>query len=142
MFDDEMWSRTPVVDGQSYVIFCIGDNQHTIQAFHTWMAMQGIPYKPLLGCRNGKSEQSFGVREADFWKVHHWTKQQENILLIGPRDMRGRRSATLRFQNGMEIDFGVMLSCSRDHAFALPSWTYDPTQQAYFVCSKAVANVA
>lgn len=121
------------------MIFCVGQNQILVSAFRAWATAGGIPFKSLKGSYRGRIEDSFIVAATNFPKVRKWADEQESVLHLGPCDARDRRPATLIYQQGGREHLGLFRACGRNEALARSSWTYDPTQDLYFVTSRREA---
>lgn len=132
-----IWGHSTPVGSRSYVIFCVGQEPRMVAAFRVWATAQGIAFKSLKGCYQGQTEDSFIVGIEDFPKVRPWTAGQESVLLLGPCDARDRRSATLLFRDGGRQQLGKFHACSKAAALSRSAWTYDPSQNLYFITEES-----
>lgn len=128
-----VWGHSSAGGQKEYVIFCVGQEPRMVSAFRAWAAAQGISFKSLKGCYKGKPEDSFLVAAEDFPSVRHWTTREETVLHLGPANARDMCPATLLYQDGGRQPLGLFRSCSRTAAFSRSSWTYDPSQDIYFI---------
>jgi hypothetical protein len=132
----EIGARSSAQGSERYVIFCVGLDQRIVMAFRAWARARGLKFKSLNGCYKGQTEDSFIINAKDFRKVAVWTQNQESILLLGPCNARDQRPAMLLYQDGGQEFLGWLRSVPANQALSSDAWTYDPTQDAYFVCRR------
>lgn len=130
------WGHSSSIGSRAFVIFCVGQDIRKVAAFRIWATSENIGFKSLKGCYNGQTEDSFIVALTDYPKVTPWTDGEDSVLVLGSCDARDRRPARLMFNDGSSHHLGLFHSCSREEALKRQSWTYDPTQNTYFICSK------
>lgn len=119
----------------SYVIFCLGNNPEREAAFARFAKSHGIPYKALKGSYKGVEENSF-ISNSDHWpEIKGWVWGEESVLLLGPANEYGAgRSASLLFAATGEMQpLGTFKQVPEEYALRQEAWTFDPTQNAYFV---------
>lgn len=137
-----IWPGSTEVAYTSYVIFAVGRDVLRNSQFRAWAAEHELPYKSLIGCYKGETEQSYIVAAGDFALVRPWLTGQESVLWLGPLfvggKMYGDRSATLyyhptsaNFGEHFE-DLGRFGMQPKEFAMRQPGWTYDALTEAYY----------
>ncbi len=129
-----VWGHSSPQGFEAYIIFCVGTDKKNIQAFRRWAKKEHLNYKSLVGCYLGQRESSFITNARNYSHIEHWITSQDSILYLGSCDARDRRPAILCYKDGREDYLGKLVSVSADVAHQQHSWTYDPTQDTYFIC--------
>ncbi len=119
--------------GETYFIFCVGQDPVRIAAFISWAFHQQVNIKPLLGKYEGKTERSFIANYRNFKDIEPFLKNEESILVIDRYDVRDIPRARLVYQNGKEVPLGRLYAVEKETAMQCSSWTYDPLTETYFV---------
>lgn len=137
-----IWGSSTPSDFKTYVIFCVGNDPYREAAFRAWALENGIGFKSLKGCYKGQQENSFIINEENLGRCYRWFSREESILFIGPMYRNGRlygnREAHLYYlKTGEREDLGLFQWVPRSEALKEDAWTYDPTQDLYFICRKA-----
>jgi len=131
----------------AYVIFSIDNvtDVHTLAKFLRHMDTQKAlgkmegKMKTLIGSYLGVMEYSFLCNEADFNNhvaTMGFTSGQESILKLTDTS-NGRTSkrtfASLVYSSGDIAKLGEFKVVSKDDALSKDGWTYDPTNNQYFI---------
>ena len=130
-----------------YVIFAVGDVLRQ-QQFKAWALDNKIGFKELVGSYKGVVEHSFIMNYETFLskplELWEFIKQEESVLILEKGVYLGGgkwyRPAYLRyFDVAMETKRGPTMrwrQVNREYALAQDSWTYDPSQELYFVAEE------
>lgn len=129
-----VWSSS---SPEQYVIFSL-DPSARLSDLYGW-----IGFKGLRGSWQGIEEASFIVNARDWPKVRDFALKQDCVLHLGPAYepahgpykgyVRCARKATLFSQNGGQEVIGRFVPCSEGYARKQEGWTYDPTENQYYV---------
>lgn len=133
-----VWATSSASAGETYAIFCVGNDKVREAAFRAWASAEGIGFKSLFGSYKGKQEASFIVNEKDLPQCAGWYRDEESILILGPLHLtgksRGSRDAYLWYPSTDEqIYLGLFHETLRKYALTRDAWTFDPTTGSYYV---------
>lgn len=132
-----------------FVVFAVGGIMEGKQ-FNAWALGEGLRFKALEGSWRGQKEPSFIVEDTNEnrLRIAYWTKGQEAILCLGKAyrtgpdglgRLFGNREAILDFLDGDGYSVtrrepaGLWQPASRNQALAQESWTFDPTENQYYI---------
>lgn len=134
-----LWGYSTPAAFENYMIFCVGNDKVREAQFRSWATSNGIGFKSLHGCYKGQQEASFIINMRDSARCFAWYSKEESVLLLGPSyregSSHGNREAHLYYlSTGHLEDLGLYQWVPRDEGLREDAWTYDPTQDEYFVC--------
>lgn len=130
--DGGVWARSR--REQSYLIFCVGQEEWQIKAFLRFALENGLGFKPLRGCYKGEKERSFITNAADLEWIMPFIQEQESILLLHDYDRADIPRATLvHLQTGQREYLGRFMQGTHEVCKHYDSWTFDPLSGCYFV---------
>lgn len=89
---------------------------------------------PVIGSYKGESEFAFICSENDFRNIvarRGWAEDQESILLL---TRCNKQYAVLEYEDGRTEGIGCMKQVSQSDALNQDAWTYNPEQNAWYIC--------
>jgi len=134
-----VWGTSSPSAFTPYAIFCVGNDKVREAAFRAWALDKGVPFKSLHGCYKGIQEASFIIPQEYLDYCTQWWINEESILLLSSqyrsRRMYGTRIAVLYFPKyGLTQPIGEWQRQPKEYALKQEAWTYDPSQDEYYVC--------
>lgn len=146
---------------QPYVIFEVGYDKLVQQQFKAWALNNSIGFKELVGSYKGQVAASFIVKASDLKTIAStgWLGREESILYLdpcyAPASMKphNKRPACLLYGygkatlfedlalmhqlgervDGQIVELGDWQQVSKDEAFKHDGWTFDPSNNTYWV---------
>lgn len=131
----------PSSTADEYFIFCVGQDEYTIDHFKRWSLENDVMVKPLIGQYHGHIENAFIANMNDYQRLKRWFATQESVLLLGRREMEVRE-ATMEYQptqyepEGKQVKFGKFKRVAKRVALQHDSWTFDHFTGNYYIVDK------
>lgn len=120
---------------ETYMIFASNLSEFEV---HKILSNMNLPYKKLHGKYNGKEETSYitNLAKGRDLVLTSVLDRQESVLVLGEVDTSGFRKAYLHTPDTSVYDIGYFKPVTKDYAEQQNGYTYDPTQDQYFVAEK------
>lgn len=150
---------------EPYIIFEVGHDKVTQQAFKSWALDQEVGFRELVGSYRGQVAASFIINARSFPEVlrRGWCDREESVLYLeacyAPASGKSytKRRASLLYGRGNREDYkdlwliteidpeyqaegvrefiGDWHEVGREQAMRHDGWTFDPSTGKYYVCS-------
>ena len=123
------------VNNLAYIIFSTSLPEEEVRK---GLTERKLPFKVLEGKYKGVKETSYIIKFQLGVSVTELMPEQESVLVLSPVQDNGLRKALLHYKdrdigtNGI-VPIGDFTPVSQEIAEAQDNYTYDPTQNQYFV---------
>ena len=96
----------------------------------------------MRGCFDGHLQISYIVNAKDQHQIVPFLAKERSVLFLHSYNARDVPMARLiHLSTGTHEELGRFVHVGEKEALALPTWTYDPMQDAYFVCKHLAGGV-